>query len=150
MASKTDQTLRVIDKPIVNESKSDSGTESDISAAVSSSSNMATTKMVEKTTPEMVDYWKKTTVTEADHKAYHSFGWLNGGLEYSVLIVEYPIVDDITMVCFESHLVARLELPPNYHTRFCKQNQVLIACVPKIIYSTHINIKCSQIYKYHE
>jgi hypothetical protein len=23
------------------------------------------------------------------------------------------------------------------HTQFCKQNQVLITCVPKIIYSTH-------------
>jgi hypothetical protein len=41
---------------------------------VSSSSNVAAAKMTKKTTPEMVDYWKKTTVTEADHQAYHSFG----------------------------------------------------------------------------
>jgi hypothetical protein len=26
------------------------------------------------------------------------------------------------------------------HTQFCKQNQVLIACVPRIIYSTHMDI----------
>jgi hypothetical protein len=36
------------------------------------------------------------------------------------------------------------------HTRFCKQNQVLIVCAPRIIYSTHTDIKCSQIAKYHE
>jgi hypothetical protein len=36
------------------------------------------------------------------------------------------------------------------HTRFCEQNQVLIACVSLIIYSTHKDIKCSHIAKYHE
>jgi hypothetical protein len=35
-------------------------------------------------------------------------------------------------------------------TRFCKQNQVLIACVPRIIYSTHTDIKCSRITKSRE
>jgi hypothetical protein len=29
------------------------------------------------------------------------------------------------------------------HTRFCKQNQVLITYVSMIIYSTHMDIKCS-------
>jgi hypothetical protein len=51
----TDQTLRVTDEPIINESKSDSGMESDVLAA-SSSSNMAAAKMADKTTLEMVDY----------------------------------------------------------------------------------------------
>jgi hypothetical protein len=37
-----------------------------------------------------------------------------------------------------------------YHTRFCEQNQVLIVYVPRIIYSTHTDIKCSQIVKYHK
>jgi hypothetical protein len=44
---------------------SDSETESD-ALVTSSSSNAAVAKMTEKTSPEMVDYWKKTTVTEAD------------------------------------------------------------------------------------
>jgi hypothetical protein len=84
--------------------------ESNIPAS-SSSSNVATTKMAEKTIPEMVNYWKKTTVTETDRQAYHSFGWLNGGLESIVPTVEYPTVDDTTVVYFESHLVAGLGLP---------------------------------------
>jgi hypothetical protein len=45
--------------------------------------------------------------------AYYSFSWLNGGLESSVPIVEYSTVDSTTVVCFESHLVAGLGLPPN-------------------------------------
>jgi hypothetical protein len=112
MADETNQILSVTDEPIVNKSKSGSGMESDVPAA-SSSSNMAAAKMADKITPEMVDYWKKTTVTEADHKAYHSFGWLNGGLESSVPIMEYPTVDGTNVVCFKSHLVAGLELPPS-------------------------------------
>jgi hypothetical protein len=86
--------------------------ESDVPVA-SSSSNMAAAKMAYKTTPEMVDYWKKMTVTEADRNAYHSFGWLNGGLESSVLVVEYSTVDNTIVVCVESHLVAWLRLPPS-------------------------------------
>jgi hypothetical protein len=110
MAGETDRILRVVDEPIINESKSDFRTESDVLAS-SSSSNMATAKMADKTTPEMVDYWKKKTVTEADRMAYHSFGWLNGGLESSVNIMEYP--QCTTMLCFKSHLVDGLGLPPS-------------------------------------
>jgi hypothetical protein len=112
MAGEANQISRVANKPIVNESRSDSGTKSDVPVA-SYSCNMAATKMAYKTTPEMVDYWKKTMVTEVDRKAYHSFSWLNGGLESSVPIVEYPTVDGTTMVCFESHLVAGLGVPPS-------------------------------------
>jgi hypothetical protein len=80
MAGETDQIPRVTDEPIANEGKSDSEMKSDVSVA-SSSSNVAVVKMAKKTTPEMVDYWKKKkTVTEADRLAYHSFGWLNGGI----------------------------------------------------------------------
>jgi hypothetical protein len=59
MAVEANQILRVTDEPIINKSKSDFKMESDI-PATSSSSNMATGKMIEKTTPEMIDYWKKT------------------------------------------------------------------------------------------
>jgi hypothetical protein len=79
MAGETDQIPRVTDEPIANEGKSDSEMKSDVSVAYSSS-NVAAVKMAKKTTPEMVDYWKKKTVTEADRLAYHSFGWLNGGI----------------------------------------------------------------------
>jgi hypothetical protein len=112
MAGEADQILHVTDEPVINKSKSDSEMESDV-LVTSSSSNMTAAKMVDKTTPEMVDYWKKTTATEADHQAYHSFGRLNGGLESSVPTVKYPTVDGTTVVCFESHLITGLGLPPS-------------------------------------
>jgi hypothetical protein len=61
MASETDQILLVIDEPIVNESKSHFGMESDV-LTTSSSFNMVAAKMADKTTHEMVDYWKKMTI----------------------------------------------------------------------------------------
>jgi hypothetical protein len=39
---------------------------------------------------------------------------------------------------------------PQCHTWFLCQKQVLIACAPRIIYSTHTDQKCSQITKCHE
>jgi hypothetical protein len=36
------------------------------------------------------------------------------------------------------------------HSQFLCQNQVLIGCVPKIIYCTHMGQKYSQIAKCHE
>jgi hypothetical protein len=86
--------------------------ESDV-PTTSSSSNMTVAKIADKTTPKMIDYWKKTVVTEVDRKAYHSFNWLNGGMESSVPIVEYPIVDGTIVVCFVSHLIAGLGLMPS-------------------------------------
>jgi hypothetical protein len=61
MASEADQIPRVTDKPIVNDGKSDSEMESDV--RTTSSSNVAAAKMADKTTPEMVDYWKKMTLS---------------------------------------------------------------------------------------
>jgi hypothetical protein len=51
-------------------------------------------------------------ITEADRKAYHSIGWLTGNLESIVPTVKYPMMDGTTVVCFESHVIAGLSLPP--------------------------------------
>jgi hypothetical protein len=48
-----------------------------------------------------------------NHRACHSTDWLIGGLESSVPEVDVPTVDGSTVVCFESHLVAGLSLPPS-------------------------------------
>jgi hypothetical protein len=58
-------------------------------------------------------YWKKSTVTKADRVAYHAAGWLPGRVESSISDLEFPTVDNSTIVCFESHLIARLGLPPS-------------------------------------
>jgi hypothetical protein len=72
---------------------------------------MAAMMMANKTIPEMSDYWKKSTITEAYRLTYHSTSWLSGGLESLVPEVDVSTLDSSTVVCFESHLVARLDLP---------------------------------------
>jgi hypothetical protein len=47
-----------------------------------------------------------------DHKVNHSDGWLTNDLESSISEVNVPTVDGSPIVCFESHLVAGLGLPP--------------------------------------
>jgi hypothetical protein len=82
-------------------------------AVASFSSNAAVEKMARKDVPVLSDYWKKSMVIEADHVAYHTVGWLSGGVESFVHDLEFPTVDNTTIVCFDSHLSARLGLPPS-------------------------------------
>jgi hypothetical protein len=74
---------------------------------------MAAMMMANKTIPEMSGFWKKSTITEAYRLTYHSTSWLSGGLESLVPEVDVPTLDSYTVVCFDSHLVARLDLPPS-------------------------------------
>jgi hypothetical protein len=67
--------------------------------------------MADRKVPEMSDFFKKTTVTKEDRLAYHRFGWLTDNLLSTIPEVDVPTVHDSTIVCFESHLLARLGLP---------------------------------------
>jgi hypothetical protein len=89
-----------------------SGAESD-TAPASSSSNAATQKVMKKDIPTLQDCWKKSMVTEADRAASHAAGWLLGGVVSTIFALEFPMVDNTTIVCFESHLIAGLGLPPS-------------------------------------
>jgi hypothetical protein len=113
MASEADQVLHDANEPVVDENKSASRAESD--TLTSSSSNTTIQKMANKTPPprSISDYWKKSTITKDDHFAYHATSWLSGELESIVPTMEYPMVDGTTVVCFESHLIAGLGLPPS-------------------------------------
>jgi hypothetical protein len=112
MTSKTNQTLHVFGEDVAAKAKATSGVESDVPVA-SSSSNVTIEKMANKDTPMMSDYWKKFTVTEVDRSAYHTTSWLGGVLESFVPEVDVPAVDNSIVVCFESHFVAGLGLPPS-------------------------------------
>jgi hypothetical protein len=89
----------------------DSGTESTTMAA-SSSPTRGATKMAEGEIPELTNFFKKTTVTEDDHQAYHDRGWLIGNLVSFIPEVDVPTVEGSTILCFESQLAAGLGLPP--------------------------------------
>jgi hypothetical protein len=51
----------------------------------SSSFNLATEKIAKKDVPMLINFWKKSTVIEADRAAYHAAGWLPGEVEPSIL-----------------------------------------------------------------
>jgi hypothetical protein len=95
-----------------DDSGHDSGMES-TAMATSSSLTHGTAKMAEWEIPELTDFFKKTTVTEDDRRAYHDRGWLTDNLVSFIPEVDVPTIDGSTIICFESQLVAGLGLPPN-------------------------------------
>jgi hypothetical protein len=96
--------------PSVNDD--DSGAESIVMIA-SSSPTCGTTKMADGEIPELTNFFKKTTVTKDDRRAYHDHGWLTGNLVSFIPDVDVPAVECSTILCFESQLTATLGLPPS-------------------------------------
>jgi hypothetical protein len=54
--------------------------------------------MVDRKIPEMSNFFKKTTVTEEEHQAYHRFGWMTSNLISTIHEVDVPTVHDSTIV----------------------------------------------------
>jgi hypothetical protein len=112
MAAETTHDLPIVDAPTGDDAQSYSGAES-IALATSSSPTLATTKMADRKVPEMSDFFKKTTVTEEECLAYHSFSRLTGNLVSMIPEVDIPNVHDSTTICLESYLIVGLGLPPS-------------------------------------
>jgi hypothetical protein len=81
--------------------------------ATSSSPTHGTTKMVEGEISELTEFFKKTTMTEDNRRAYHDRGWLTGNLVSFIPKVDVPTVEGATILCFKSQLAAGLGLPPS-------------------------------------
>jgi hypothetical protein len=94
-----------------DDSGHDSGAES--TAMATSSPTCGATRMVAREIPELTDFFKKTTVTEDDHRTYHDRGWLTGNLISFIPEVDVPTVEGSTFICFESQLAAGMGLPPS-------------------------------------
>jgi hypothetical protein len=95
----------------VDDSRHDSGAKSVV--MVASSPSRGATRMAAGEIPELTDFFKKTTVTEDDHRAYHDRGWLTGNLVSFIPEVDVPTIEGTTIVCFESQLAAGVGLPPS-------------------------------------
>jgi hypothetical protein len=78
-----------------------------------SSSTMANQAMVRKEIPPLYQYWKAPTVTDEDIAAYHEDGWLSGALVCTPTTLNFLMIDRTNVVCFESHLMCGLGLPPS-------------------------------------
>jgi hypothetical protein len=70
------------------------------------------TRMAAGEIPELTDFFKKTTMTEDDRRAYHDRGWITGNLVSFIPEVDVPTVEGSTIIYFESQLVAGVGLPP--------------------------------------
>jgi hypothetical protein len=81
--------------------------------AASSSPTCGATRMAKGEISELTDFFKKMTVTEDDHRAYHDRGWLTGNLVSFIPEVDVPTVEGSTNLCFESQLAAGIGLPPS-------------------------------------
>jgi hypothetical protein len=112
MAGEADQNPPVTIEPATRGNKSDSGMESD-TPTTSSSTTLTAIKMVDNQISEISNFWKKSNVSEANSQAYHNLGCLTGNLISSISEVDVPTTHRSTMICFESHLVAGLGLPPS-------------------------------------
>jgi hypothetical protein len=63
--------------------------------------------------PKLTDFFKGTTVSEEELQAYHNHGWLTSNMLSSIPEVVVPTVHGSSVLCFESHLLAGLGLPPS-------------------------------------
>jgi hypothetical protein len=69
--------------------------------------------MVESKISNLYEYWKAPTVDKTAISDFHMAGWLLGGLVCSPTTIVFPTIDHTHIVCFESHLMCGLGLPPN-------------------------------------
>jgi hypothetical protein len=91
--------------------ENDSGVES--VTTMSSSPTHGAALMAKGEILELLDFFKKISITDDEHQAYHERGWLTGNVISSVPEVDVPTVEGSTAICFESHLIAGLGLPPS-------------------------------------
>jgi hypothetical protein len=89
----------------------DTGTES--IAIKTSSPTRGAALMAKGEILELSDFFKKTSVTDEEYQAYHNRGWLPSNIMSTIPEVDIPTFEGSTIVCFESHLVVRLGIPPS-------------------------------------
>jgi hypothetical protein len=107
--------LLTIEKLFDDSTKSDSEVES--VAPTTSSPTPVVIMMADGKIPKMSDFFKKTTITKEEHKAYHDLGRLPGNLISTIPEVDVPTVHDSSMICFESHLITGLGVIPGFYAK---------------------------------
>jgi hypothetical protein len=95
-----------------DDARSDSGAES-TTILTSSSMTHGAYLMANGEILELTDFCKKTSIIEKEHQAFHDHGWLTGNMISTIPEVDVPAVHGSTVLCFESHRLARLALPPS-------------------------------------
>jgi hypothetical protein len=79
-----------------DDSGHDSGAES--AAMAASSPTRGATRMVVGEIPKLTNFFKKTTMTEDNHRTYHDRGWLTGNLVSFIPEVDVPTLEGSTII----------------------------------------------------
>jgi hypothetical protein len=111
-----DTTVYVPVAPVASSASADDpghDSEAESAAMAASSPTRGAIRIAAGEIPELIDFFKKTTVTEDDRRAYHDRGWLTENLVSFIPEVDVPTVEGSTIICFESQLVAEIGFPPN-------------------------------------
>jgi hypothetical protein len=112
MTGESDQISNVVSDAAASISHSGAAAESE-AASSTSSSTMADQAIANKEVPLLYQYWKAPTVTDKDISTYHATGWLPGILLCSPTTLDFLMIDRTNIVCFESHMMCGLGLPPS-------------------------------------
>jgi hypothetical protein len=112
MATKSTSNLLPANSSIDDDTRGDSGAESTV-MTTSSSLTRGASMMAKGEIPEVTYFFKKISVSEEELQAYHCRGWLTGNVLSSIPEVDVPTIHDSSILCFESHLLAGLGLPPS-------------------------------------
>jgi hypothetical protein len=91
----------------------------------SSSPTRGASLMAKGVIPKITDFFKKTIVSKEELQAYHHHGWLTGNVLSSNPEVDIPTVHGSSVLFFESHLLARLGLPPS---KFLAAIMIYLGC----------------------
>jgi hypothetical protein len=68
--------------------------------------------MADEGIPKLTNFFKRSTMTEDDRRAYYDRGWLTGNLVSFIPEVDVPTVKGSTILYFESQLTTGVGLPP--------------------------------------
>jgi hypothetical protein len=80
---------------------------------ISSSPTHGVSQMATGEILELAYFFKRTTISEEELQAFHSSGWFTGNMISTIPEVDVPTIHGSTILCFESHLLAGLWLPPS-------------------------------------
>jgi hypothetical protein len=101
--------------PIINNPSTEEDTRNDFGvesvSATTSSLTHGAALMAKGEIPELLDFFKKISVTNGERRAYHEHGCLTGNIISSIPEADVPNIEGSTAICIESHLIAGLGLP---------------------------------------
>jgi hypothetical protein len=104
--------LATVNPPVDESTRSESEVQS-TAMTTFSSPTCGVSMMVKGEIPELTNFFKKTSLSEEELQGYHRLRWLTGNVLSSVSEVDVPTVHNSSILCFVSHLLAGLGLPPS-------------------------------------